>query len=484
MRWRITASILAVLSLGFLSVSLVTGIGGAAPFYAWGFGLTPLSAGFAAMISFIGFVVVRFAAVQMRDEHEGKRFHCWLTAVLAAILFTAVSDHFLLFWLGWVSVSLSLHRLLLFYPERPRAQLAAHKKFIFARLAETSLGAALFGLWWQFDILHISELSATPLADSVSASLLGSASGSEWIAILLVIVALLKCAQLPMHGWLLQVVEAPTAVSALLHAGIINLGGFLLLQFSPLLTDAPVARWLLAVVAGISMLVAATVTMTRISVKVRLAWSTVAQMALMLVEISLGYYTLAALHLLAHSCYKAYAFLTSGSAVEQRERQRFVQLGLPPFAAVIGGVLAVVGLVTGFVMSTTQFDYVAPWLAVSLALGLWLSTMFERFRLSELVRAICAAAVWFGVYLVAVWALSQQLNFAATPYLWQLDVWICMVLLGITGVYLWLLYRPQSAHSSRLFVALNAGLYLDEWATRLTLSIWPLRTTKSQGVSS
>lgn len=242
MRWRITARILAVLALGFLSMSLVTGIGGADAFYGWGFGLTPLSAGFAAMISFIGFVVVRFAAVQMRDEHEGNRFHRWLTAVLAAILFTAVSDHFLLFWLGWVGVSLSLHRLLLFYPERPRAQLAAHKKFIFARVAETSLGAALFGLWWQYDILRISELSATTLA--------GSLSGSEWIAILLAVVALLKCAQLPMHGWLLQVVEAPTAVSALLHAGIINLGGFLLLQFSPLLTDAPVARWLLAIIAG------------------------------------------------------------------------------------------------------------------------------------------------------------------------------------------------------------------------------------------
>ncbi|MDN7138584.1 NADH-quinone oxidoreductase subunit L [Pseudidiomarina sp. 1ASP75-14] len=475
MRWRITASILAVFALAFLSVSLITGMGGATALYGWGFGLTPLSAGFAAMISFIGFVVVRFAAVQMRDEHEGARFHRWLMAVLIAILFTAVSDHFLLFWLGWVGVSLSLHRLLVFYPERPRAQLAAHKKFIFARLAETSLGAALVGLWWQFDVLYISELSALALLDSPA---------TQWIAILLVIVALLKCAQLPMHGWLLQVVEAPTAVSALLHAGIINLGGFLLLQFSSLLTDAPVARWLLAIVAGISMLVAATVTMTRISVKVRLAWSTVAQMALMLVEISLGYYTLAALHLLAHSCYKAYAFLTSGSAVEQRERQRFVQLGLPPFAAVIGGVLAVLGLVTGLVISTFEFDYIAPWLAVSLALGLWLSTMFERFRFSELLRALCAAVVWFGVYLIATWALSQQLKFAQAPYLWQLDVWICTVLLGITAVYLWLLYRPQSAHSSRLFVALNAGLYLDEWATRLTLTIWPLRTTNSKGVSS
>ncbi|WP_081909714.1 NADH-quinone oxidoreductase subunit L [Pseudidiomarina atlantica] len=472
MRWRITAGILALLSICFFTTSIALSLTHSSMYQAWGFALTPLSAGFAAMISFIGWVVVRFAAVQTRGESESVRFHRWLTLVLIAILFTAISDHFVLFWLGWVSVSLSLHKLLLFYPERPRAQLAAHKKFIFARVAETMLAVALLSIWLQTGATSISELS--PTASIVS----------EWVMLLLVSVAMLKCAQLPVHGWLLQVVEAPTAVSALLHAGIINLGGYLLLQFSPLLADAAVARWLLAIVAGTSMLVAAAVTMTRISVKVRLAWSTVAQMALMLVEISLGFYTLAALHLLAHSCYKAYAFLTSGSAVEQRERQRFVQLGLPPLKAVIGGLIVVITAVLLGVSAVTSLGYVAPWLAVSLALGLWLSTMFERFNISELLRAICVAAAWFGVYLVANWALSAHLTFSTASYIWLLDVWICLVLIGITSVYLWLLYRPQSAHSSQLFVALNAGLYLDEWATRLTLTLWPLRNSQHKGASS
>jgi NAD(P)H-quinone oxidoreductase subunit 5 len=131
-------------------------------------------------------------------------------------------------------------------------------------------------------------------------------------ALLIASAAMVKCAQFPMHGWLIQVVEAPTPVSALLHAGVINLGGFLLLM-APLMRHADLANWLLLIVAGLTCVAAALITMTRVSVKVLLAWSTVAQMGLMLVECALGQYGLALLHLVAHSCYKAYAFLAAGS---------------------------------------------------------------------------------------------------------------------------------------------------------------------------
>ena len=107
-------------------------------------------------------------------------------------------------------------------------------------------------------------------------------------AILLAITALIKCAQLPLHGWLIQVVEAPTPISALLHAGIINLGGFLLLSFAPLIAFSVDAQWVLLIIAGLSTLISALVMMTRISIKVKLAWSTCAQMGLMLIECALG----------------------------------------------------------------------------------------------------------------------------------------------------------------------------------------------------
>ncbi|RUO62195.1 NADH-quinone oxidoreductase subunit L [Pseudidiomarina insulisalsae] len=470
MPWRGTQLVLLAFLLALLAACVAVASGLSAPIQFFGFALTPLSSGFAAMICFIAWVVTRYAATQFRDEQDAGSFKRRLIATIAAILVTSLADHFVLFWLGWVAVSLTLHRLLVFYPERPRAMLAAHKKFIFARIAETLLAAALLTLYFTYDITRISELSF--IADH---------SVSNWVAILLVTVAAMKCAQLPVHGWLLQVVEAPTPVSALLHAGIINLGGYLLLQFSEVLTPAEGARWLLAVIAGLSMLVAASVTMTRISVKVRLAWSTVAQMALMLVEISLGFYALAALHLLAHSCYKAYAFLSAGSAVEQHERQVFAQLELPSFRALLGGaVIATVLVVAAAYLLTTQL-YIAPWLAVGMALALWLASEVDYFGRRHLIRTLAISAFWLGLYLIGALLLKALLTTpVAEVYLLGIDIWVCFVLLGIASVYLWLLYRPRRALGHRLFIALNAGLYLDEWATRLSLRIWPLRLPKGE----
>ncbi|WP_258806689.1 NADH-quinone oxidoreductase subunit L [Pseudidiomarina sp. CB1] len=469
MPWRGTQIMLVTLMLLFLASCIAVATDLIAPLQGWGIALTPLSAGFAAMICFIGFVVTRYAAVQFRDEQDSGKFWRRLVSTIAAILLTAIADHFLLFWLGWVAVSLTLHRLLVFYPERPRALLAAHKKFIFARIAETLLGATLLSLYVVYDIQAISELSQ-----------ITEHNVSNWLALLLVTVAAMKCAQLPVHGWLLQVVEAPTPVSALLHAGIINLGGYLLLQFAPMLTPAEGARWLLAIVAGLSMLVAASVTMTRISVKVRLAWSTVAQMALMLVEISLGFYALAALHLLAHSCYKAYSFLSAGSVVEQGERQQFAQLTLPRVSALLRGtVLAFALVVLAAWLVTTQL-YFAPWLAVGMALALWLASEVDYFGRRHSLRTAAIAAFWLGLYVAGAWLFKWLLP---TPqsgqYLLGIDLWVCAVLLGIAAVYLWLLYRPRRALGHRLFIALNAGLYLDEWATRFSLRVWPLRLPSS-----
>lgn len=464
MPWRGTQVSLIVLMFVLLANCIAVATEWAAPVQFWGLALTPLSAGFAAMICFIAFVVTRYAAVQFRDEQDKAKFWRRLVSTIAAILLTAVADHFLLFWLGWVAVSLTLHRLLVFYPERPRALLAAHKKFIFARIAESLLGATLLSLYLVYDIQAISELQQ--ITDH---------SVSNWLALLLVTVAAMKCAQLPVHGWLLQVVEAPTPVSALLHAGIINLGGYLLLQFSPILTPAEGARWLLAIVAGLSMLVAASVTMTRISVKVRLAWSTVAQMALMLVEISLGFYALAALHLLAHSCYKAYSFLSAGSVVEQGERQQFAQLTLPRIRSLLLGVGLALVLVVFAAWAFMSQVYIAPWLAVGMALALWLASEIDYFGHRHSLRTAAIAAFWLGLYVAGAWLFKLLLP---TPqsgqYLLGIDVWVSIVLLAIAGVYLWLLYRPRRALGHRLFIALNAGLYLDEWATRFSLRVWPL----------
>ena len=134
-----------------------------------------------------------------------------------------LTDHLLVLLAAWVVISLALHHLLLFYPNRLRALVAAHKKFLFARFAEILLLAAVVLLHAHHGSWRISEI--------VAAYPVPALSPAEYAAaVLLAAAALIKCAQLPLHGWLIQVVEAPTPVSALLHAGIVNLGGYLLIR--------------------------------------------------------------------------------------------------------------------------------------------------------------------------------------------------------------------------------------------------------------
>ena len=132
-----------------------------------------------------------------------------------------------------------------------------------------------------------------------------------------------------------------------------SFGGFLLMLFAPLIMAVDEARYLLILVAAPSMVFASLVMTTRISIKVRLAWSTCAQMGLMLVECALGLFDLALLHLFAHSLYKAHAFLNAGSAVEQDVLRRMSPL--PPFrvgrwAMAFGLALAIVFVVGGVVL--------------------------------------------------------------------------------------------------------------------------------------
>ena len=297
----------------------------------------PVSHLIAVLIAFLGLIIANFSRNYVAGEPQEARYAAMLHITLAAVAFTVLSNHLLMLIGGWVAISLGLHQLLLFYPERPRAALAAHKKFLLARTAELALLTAALILYDINGTWLISEIVAA-YGD-------GPLSSAEQIAaLLLAAAALIKCAQLPMHGWLIQVVEAPTPVSALLHAGIINLGGYLLILFAPLLSQAAPAQWLLLVVAGLTTVLASLIMTTRISIKVKLAWSTSAQMGLMLVECALGLYELAMLHLLAHACFKAYLFLSAGGAVEAQLQQRLAPSRAPAMGAWLGAAAVAIPL--------------------------------------------------------------------------------------------------------------------------------------------
>ncbi|WP_289298342.1 NADH-quinone oxidoreductase subunit L, partial [uncultured Reyranella sp.] len=316
--------------------------------------LDALSATMLLLVTFVGWIVVRFAGTYLDGEARQGPFTGWLCLTLAAVLCLVAANHLVQLVAAWIATSLLLHRLLLFYPERPAAQRAARKKFVTARLGDLALGAAALLLALAYGTGDIGAILAAARA---------GAGGDLAVAAacLLALAALLKSAQFPSHGWLTEVMETPTPVSALLHAGVINAGGFLLIRFADVMLLAPGALAVLVVVGGFTALFGSLVMLTQPAVKTSLAWSTVAQMGFMILQCGLALFPLALLHIVAHSLYKAHAFLASGGAVERVAAiRRPGPVAVPDAAAVaraFGAALAiyvVVGLAFGLAHKSPQ----------------------------------------------------------------------------------------------------------------------------------
>jgi NADH:ubiquinone oxidoreductase subunit 5 (subunit L)/multisubunit Na+/H+ antiporter MnhA subunit len=420
------------------------------------------------LVLFVGALLTRFARHYLAGEACYPRFFRWMMLTLTAVVVTLMANHLVLFWLGWVAISLSLHRLLTLYDGRPRAVMAAHKKFILARMAESSVLTAFGLLYWQHGTWYLDQLLASLRAAE------GASLPDQGAAILLVLAALIKCAQLPVHGWLIKVVEAPTPVSALLHAGIINLGGYLLLLFAPLLSLVSAAQWLLAVVAGLSATLAALIMTTRVSIKVRLAWSTCAQMGLMLVQCALGLYALALLHLVAHSLYKAFAFLHAGNAVYQQLQQNLVAPPAPAARHWLAGA-AVSGLAVSLAWWLSGWQgALSPWWLLALAMT-WLFAQHS----AALPGTRWHRSALLVVLLVGSYSLFKQaLEAGVMPSLpvapgSALDIWVLTLFTLLFALSAALTFRRDLAWIQRLSSVLFAGLYLDEWFTRVTQRLWP-----------
>jgi NAD(P)H-quinone oxidoreductase subunit 5 len=473
-RWGISsvpAAVCLLLALAaVVSCGLNTYDGSGTPAGEWlrWVGHAPVNLAMLLLTSFLGLVVVHFSCRYLGGDNGQARYRCWLHATLAAVTLAVISEHALVFLGACIGISLCLHQLLMFYPERPRAALAAHKKFIAARLAEFSLLIALIILHVHFGTWQIHRMQPTA----------GDAHGSLTVAaVFIALAALIKCAQLPLHGWLIQVVEAPTPVSALLHAGVINLGGYLLILFAPLLAASTAAQWLILTVAGLTATLAGLVMMTRVSIKVRLAWSTTAQMGLMLVECALGLFQLALLHLLAHSCYKAYAFLTSGSAVEADLQRRLVSPGLPDPAKWVVFVLTTAGGAMLWALYTNKL--VSPLFLLLLAIGLLLIERRSGFAAWDWLRRAGAAFALAAVYLFEMKFFAELVSPLRMSAGKAAEIWVIGLLAGFGLVFGILRYHATTSWARSLILYLYAGLYLDEWSTRLTLLLWPLSSPRS-----
>jgi NAD(P)H-quinone oxidoreductase subunit 5 len=432
------------------------------------------------LVCTLSIVVVRYSRTYLVGEAGLVRYARSLLLTLASVTVLVITNQLAVIVAAWLATGIGLHQLLTFYRTRRQAVIVAHKEFLLSRIADMCFFASLVLVHTAVGSLQIDVVNAFAEAKETLPPSLHLAT------VLLVCGVLLKSAQLPFHGWILQVMEAPTPVSALLHAGVVNIGGFVMIRLGPLMARASIAQGLLLGVGLVTAIVGSLVMTTRVSIKIVLAWSTIAQMGFMLVQCGLGAWQLALLHLLAHSLYKAHAFLTSGGVVDDWRGASIVRRPRTSLLH-IGAALVILGMGGApFYALFTRSAHIAPsFVPLAVALGLSFVPM--------IARALAGGRRALG--LAALFTLGATASYFAWHILFEEVVpssdggssfaWT-IVLVGLVALFITqtLLQTSPSGRVARFLQPhLFKGLYMDEWFTRMTFRLWPPRLERPTAVS-
>ena len=266
--------------------------------------LDPLSICFVLLITGVGSLICIFAVGYMANDPERRRFFGYMDLFLAAMLLLVLADNYLGLYAGWEGVGLASYLLIGFWQFKPAAATAAKKAFIANRVGDAGLSLAIMLMFAQFGTVTFA---------GVFGAVHGASKGVVTaLGLLLLLGACGKSAQLPLQSWLLDAMEGPTPVSALIHAAtMVTAGVYLIVRSNPIFDLSPDARLAVTIVGAVTLLFGAIIGCAKDDIKKALAGSTMSQIGYMFLAAGLGPagYAFAIAHLLAHGFFKAALFL-------------------------------------------------------------------------------------------------------------------------------------------------------------------------------
>ena len=272
--------------------------------------LDHLSALFLLLVTGVGGLIHLYSVGYMAHDERRPRFFAYLNLFVAAMLTLVLADNYLVLFLGWEGVGLASYLLIGFWQHKPTAAVAAKKAFVVNRVGDLgmALGTMLtFATFGTLSFADISKVSGT--ASHTTLTLLG---------LCFLLAACGKSAQVPLQSWLLDAMEGPTPVSALIHAATMVTAGVYLIVRSNFIYDyTGAARTAVIVVGAVTLLWGAVIGCAKDDIKKALAGSTMSQIGYMVLATGLGPagYALAIFHLLMHGFFKANMFLGAGSVM-------------------------------------------------------------------------------------------------------------------------------------------------------------------------
>jgi NADH-quinone oxidoreductase subunit L len=311
-----------------------------------GLTLDQLSVLFVLLITGVGGLIHIYSIGYMADDERRRRFFGYLNLFVAAMLLLVLGSDYLVLFLGWEGVGLASYLLIGFWQFKPSAAVAAKKAFVVNRVGDMGMALAVMLMFTTFGTTSVSAVShAVEGASQATLTALG---------FLLLLGACGKSAQVPLQSWLLDAMEGPTPVSALIHAATMVTAGVYLIVRSNFIFDlAPVAQTAVVVVGLVTLMWGAIIGCAKDDIKKALAGSTMSQIGYMHLAAGLGPagYALAIFHLLTHGFFKADLFLGAGSVMhgmnDEVDMRRYGALAraLPVTFVTFGiGYLAIIGI--------------------------------------------------------------------------------------------------------------------------------------------
>ncbi len=306
----------------------------------------PLSAVFLLLITGVGGLIHVYSVGYMEHDVRRARFFAYLNLFVAAMLTLVLADNYLGMFLGWEGVGLASYLLIGFWQHKPSAAVAAKKAFVVNRVGDIGMALGTMMVFATFGTVTFAGVSAAAgRAGETTMTILG---------LLFLLAACGKSAQVPLQSWLLDAMEGPTPVSALIHAATMVTAGVYLVVRSNFIYDyAPVAQTAVVVVGAVTLLWGAVIGCAKDDIKKALAGSTMSQIGYMMLAAGLGPagYVFAIFHLLAHGFFKANLFLGAGSVMHAMDddvdmrHYGALQKALPvTFLTFAVGYLAIIGV--------------------------------------------------------------------------------------------------------------------------------------------
>ncbi|MEA2646054.1 MAG: NADH-quinone oxidoreductase subunit [Chloroflexota bacterium] len=262
------------------------------------------------VVTGVGFLIHVYAVGYMDEENDADyaRFFAHMNLFVFSMLLLVLAANFVLLVIGWAMVGLSSYLLIGFYNQRPAAVAAARKAFVMNVIGDVGIVIASFVAFQAVGTLDIA---------TVNGHAAGLAAGAaEAIGFFLIVGAVAKSAQIPLHTWLPDAMEGPTPVSALIHAAtMVTAGVYLLARFQPVFAHAPAAAGTAAVIGVLTALMAAVIATIQTDIKRVLAYSTMSQVGYMFFAVAIGADVAGIFHLVTHAFFKALLFLAAGNVI-------------------------------------------------------------------------------------------------------------------------------------------------------------------------